>query len=202
VNSGASGSRRGSDSNARADKHAAKLAPTQKTTGPRRDYVAGHRRRTQRARHSDPARAWRMGCDEGPPGARAAMTMRHPTNMRELSVDAFYRALGRYGFAISGTRIIDVSGRCPNGSWPVVLKSAGKIDRHRTIRKAVEERTAVMARQPRPHARRSRPAIGRPLDEPALTSALRRPGAINPTFRRRSAPSSQTWPPPRCAQGR
>jgi hypothetical protein len=75
------------------------------------------------------------------------MTMRQPTKMRELNVAEFYRALKRYGLVESGTRIIDVSGRCPNGSWPVVLNSAGKIDRHRTIRKAVEERTSEIARR-------------------------------------------------------
>jgi hypothetical protein len=67
--------------------------------------------------------------------------------MRELSVNEFQRALMRYGFAESGTRIIDVSGRCPGGAWPVVLDSAGKMDRHRTVRLAVKERAAEIARR-------------------------------------------------------
>jgi hypothetical protein len=84
----------------------------------------------------------------GRQGAGADLTkQRLVTNLRELSVDEFYRALGRYGFAISGTRILDMSGRCPGGAWPVVLDSAGKVHRHRTIRKAVEERTAEMAKR-------------------------------------------------------
>jgi hypothetical protein len=67
--------------------------------------------------------------------------------MRVLSVTDFRRALMRYGFAVSGTRVIDVSGRCPNGSWPVVFDSTGKIDRHRTVRQAVKERAAEIARR-------------------------------------------------------
>jgi site-specific DNA recombinase len=46
---------------------------------------------------------------------------RQPTNMRVLSLNKFQRALMRYGFAVSGTRIIDVSGRCSGGAWPFVL---------------------------------------------------------------------------------
>jgi hypothetical protein len=65
--------------------------------------------------------------------------------MRELSVDEFHRALRRYGFAISGNRIFDVSRRCPGGSWPVVLTATFQIDRHRTIRMAVQARTVEMA---------------------------------------------------------
>jgi hypothetical protein len=66
--------------------------------------------------------------------------------MRELSFAEFYRALARYGFEVSGNRIFDVSGRCPGGSWPVVLNLTLQIDRHRTIRKAVKERADEMAR--------------------------------------------------------
>jgi hypothetical protein len=54
--------------------------------------------------------------------------------MRELSVDDFSRALARYGFAVSGNRIFDVSGRCPGKSWPIVLNTTLQIDRRRTIR--------------------------------------------------------------------
>jgi hypothetical protein len=67
--------------------------------------------------------------------------------MRELSVDEFHRALGRYGFAISVNRIFDISRRCPGGSWPVVLNATFQIDRHRTIRTAVQARTDEMARR-------------------------------------------------------
>jgi len=66
--------------------------------------------------------------------------------MRELSVDEFDRALTRYGFAVSGNRIFDVSRRCPGGSWPVILNATYQIDRHRTIRMAVQERTLEIAR--------------------------------------------------------
>jgi hypothetical protein len=67
--------------------------------------------------------------------------------MRELSVDEFHRALRRYGFAVSGNRIFDISRRCPGGSWLVVLNATFQIDRHRTIRMAVQERTVEMARR-------------------------------------------------------
>jgi hypothetical protein len=43
--------------------------------------------------------------------------------MRPLSVDELQRALRRYGFAISGNSIFDVSRRCTGGSWPVVLNA-------------------------------------------------------------------------------
>jgi hypothetical protein len=59
--------------------------------------------------------------------------------MRELSVDEFSRALARYGFAISGNRIFDVSGRCAGNSWPIVLNATLQIDRRRTIRMAIKE---------------------------------------------------------------
>ncbi len=67
--------------------------------------------------------------------------------MREISVDAFNRALGRYGFEVSGTRIYDISGRCPGGSRPIVLNMTRQIDRHRTIRMAVKERADEIARR-------------------------------------------------------
>jgi hypothetical protein len=67
--------------------------------------------------------------------------------MRELSVDDSHRALKRHGFAVSGDRIFDASRRCPGGSWPVVLNATLRIDRRRTIRMAVQERTLEMARR-------------------------------------------------------
>jgi hypothetical protein len=66
--------------------------------------------------------------------------------MRELSFAEFYRALARYVFEVSGNRIFDVSGRCPGGSWLVVLNLTLQIDRRRTIRTAVKERADEMAR--------------------------------------------------------
>ena len=67
--------------------------------------------------------------------------------MREISVDEFQRALNRYGFTISGRYILDVSGRCPQGAWPVILNATNQIDRHRTIRMAVKARTDETARR-------------------------------------------------------
>jgi hypothetical protein len=67
--------------------------------------------------------------------------------MREISVDEFQRALSRYGFIISGRYILDVSGRCPQGAWPVFLNATNQIDRHRTIRMAVKARTDEIARR-------------------------------------------------------
>jgi hypothetical protein len=67
--------------------------------------------------------------------------------MRELSVDEFRRALARYGFALSGNRIFDVSGRCPGNSWPIVLNAMLEMDRRRTIRMSIKERADEIARR-------------------------------------------------------
>jgi hypothetical protein len=67
--------------------------------------------------------------------------------MRELSVDDFSRALARYGFAVSGNRIFDVSGRCPGKSRPIFLNTTLQIDRRRTIRMAIKERADEIARR-------------------------------------------------------
>jgi hypothetical protein len=67
--------------------------------------------------------------------------------MRELSVDDFRRALARYGFAIFGNQIFDVSGRCAGNSWPIVLNTTLRIDRRRTIRMAIKQRADEIARR-------------------------------------------------------
>jgi hypothetical protein len=65
--------------------------------------------------------------------------------MRELSVGDF--RLARYGFAIFGNRIFDVSGRRAGNSWPIVLNTTLRIDRRRTIRMAIKQRADEIARR-------------------------------------------------------
>jgi hypothetical protein len=67
--------------------------------------------------------------------------------MCELSVDEFRRALARYGFALSGNRIFDLSGRGAGNSWPIVLNATLQMDRRRTIRMSIKERADEIARR-------------------------------------------------------
>jgi hypothetical protein len=65
-----------------------------------------------------------------------------------MTPGAFATALRARGFQLKGKRIIDVSGQT-GGWWKVVTDAQGRIDRARSLRRAVQGRCDEIARQMR-----------------------------------------------------
>jgi hypothetical protein len=63
-----------------------------------------------------------------------------------MTPGAFATALRSRGFRLKGNRIIDVSGET-GGWWKVVTDTQGRIDRARSLRKAVQGRRAEIAKR-------------------------------------------------------
>jgi hypothetical protein len=63
-----------------------------------------------------------------------------------MTPGAFATALRARGFRLKGNRIIDVSGET-GGWWKVVTDTQRRIDRARSLRKAVQGRRAEIAKR-------------------------------------------------------
>jgi hypothetical protein len=65
-----------------------------------------------------------------------------------MTPGAFATSLRARGFRLKGNRIIDVSGQT-GGFWKVATDAQGRIDRARSLRKAVQGRRAEIAKRDR-----------------------------------------------------